>query len=169
MKHFRSIIYRRCGEFFEFYHLQMPPAPGWFAKCLKLNPRILFSIFAIGVVASVEAAQSPSPKLNDVGSARPVVHFIQVERLADSIWHAEGGLKTKHPYGILKKYKVTTPRQACINTINHALRDYKGSDAKEFIKFLGGRYCPVGAENDPKGLNKNWIGNVTKIYFEGTK
>jgi cell division protein FtsB len=30
-----------------------------------------------------------------------------------------------------------------------------------FIAYLGARYCPVGADNDPDGLNKNWIGNVT--------
>ena len=26
------------------------------------------------------------------------------------------------------------------------------------------KYCPVGAANDPKGLNKNWLNGVTKIY-----
>ena len=26
------------------------------------------------------------------------------------------------------------------------------------------KYCPVGAKNDPNGLNKNWLGGVTKIY-----
>jgi hypothetical protein len=30
----------------------------------------------------------------------------------------------------------------------------------DFIEFLGRRYCPVGAENDPDGLNKHWIKNV---------
>jgi len=44
-------------------------------------------------------------------------HQINVNKLADAIYLAEGGSKTKHPYGILKKYKTTTPRQACINTI----------------------------------------------------
>jgi hypothetical protein len=29
-----------------------------------------------------------------------------------------------------------------------------------FITYLGMRYCPVGAENDPNNLNKNWIPNV---------
>lgn len=26
------------------------------------------------------------------------------------------------------------------------------------------KYCPIGAKNDPKGLNKNWLNGVTKIY-----
>jgi hypothetical protein len=88
--------------------------------------------------------------------------IVDVNLLADAIFWAEGGPNTNHPYGILKKYKTTTPRQACINTINHALRDWDGSG--DFISFLGSRYCPVGAANDPTGLNKNWIKNVRKLY-----
>lgn len=84
------------------------------------------------------------------------------EQIADAIYKAEGGAKTSHPYGILAHYKITTPRQACLNTIAHARRDFKGGD---FIEFLGSRYCPIGASNDPMGLNKNWIGNVK--YFLG--
>lgn len=87
---------------------------------------------------------------------------IDVNRLADAIYKAEGGANTRHPYGILTKYKHTTPRQACINTIRHAARDWDGQGS--FIAFLGSRYCPVGASNDPQGLNKNWVRNVTQIY-----
>jgi hypothetical protein len=86
---------------------------------------------------------------------------VDVERLANAIYKAEGGAKTSHPYGILAHYKHTTPRQACINTIRHALRDFTNGD---FISFLGSRYCPVGAKNDPTGLNKNWIKNVKRFY-----
>ncbi len=81
-------------------------------------------------------------------------------QLADSIYIAEGGSKTSHPYGILKKYKNTTPRQACLNTIAHARRDWNGQG--DFIEFLGSRYAPVGAKNDPTNLNKNWIKNVKR-------
>jgi len=86
-------------------------------------------------------------------------------QIADAIYHAEGGAKTSHPYGILAHYKHTTPRQACLNTIAHARRDFKGGD---FIVFLGNRYCPVGAKNDPTGLNRFWIRNV-KFYLVKSK
>lgn len=33
-----------------------------------------------------------------------------------------------------------------------------------FLSFLASTYCPVGAENDPEGLNKNWLGNVYDVY-----
>lgn len=82
------------------------------------------------------------------------------EQIANAIYFAEGGAKTRHPYGILAHYKNTTPRQACLNTIAHARRDFKGGD---FITFLGNRYCPIGAKNDPTGLNKNWVKNVKRI------
>jgi hypothetical protein len=79
------------------------------------------------------------------------------DQIANAIYLAEGGAKTAHPYGILTKYKVTTPRQACINTIAHAKRDWNGKG--DFISFLGNRYCPVGCDND-NGTNQYWIKNV---------
>ena len=33
----------------------------------------------------------------------------------------------------------------------------------DYITYLGRRYAPVGASNDPDGLNRHWIGNVRKI------
>ena len=33
-------------------------------------------------------------------------------QIADAIYIAEGGIATRHPYGILKKYKTTPPRNA---------------------------------------------------------
>ncbi len=34
------------------------------------------------------------------------------------------------------------------------------------IASIGDKYCPVGAANDPTGLNSGWIPGVTKIYNE---
>ena len=85
---------------------------------------------------------------------------INPEALANAIYKAENS--TSHPYGIMTHYKHTTPRQACINTINHALRDWNGKG--DFIEFLGSRYAPIGTSNDPHNLNKNWVKNVTKFY-----
>lgn len=42
----------------------------------------------------------------------------------------------------------------------------KAGSKGDFIVFLGNRYCPVGAKNDPNGLNRNWIKNVTRISKE---
>lgn len=32
------------------------------------------------------------------------------------------------------------------------------------IEEIGNKYCPVGASNDPNGLNKHWIPKVTQYY-----
>jgi hypothetical protein len=92
-----------------------------------------------------------------------------VERLADAIYQAEGGAHTSHPYGILAKYRHTSPRTACINTICHRRRDWvkaghPGVINGQFIEYMGKSYCPVGAFNDPGGLNMNWVKNVMYYY-----
>lgn len=114
---------------------------------------VLMAVVALSLVMSGCAACANEP--------------ISPERLANAIYKAEGGSRTKHPYGILAKYKHTTPRQACINTIKSALRRYKKSGSGDFIAYLGGTYCPVGAFNDPIGLNRNWVKNVRHYYERG--
>ena len=101
--------------------------------------------------------------------ARAVESF-NIEKLADAIYLAEGGAKTKYPYGILTKYKTTTPRQACINTINSALKRFAlQTKEKDFIIFLSLTYCPIGAKNDPHNLNIHWVKNVKYFYYKGDK
>ena len=97
-----------------------------------------------------------------IGIIKAHAETIDVSRLATAICRAENSVK--YPYGIVsinthgnKEYA----RKICVNTIRHALKDFKGGD---FISFLGSRYCPVGAKNDPRGLNRNWISNVRRIY-----
>ena len=82
-------------------------------------------------------------------------------QIVDAIYIAEGGRATKHPYGILKKFKTTTPRQACFNTVRRLRGTWNGKG--DLIAHIGKTYCPVGAANDPRGLNKNWVPNVNAI------
>ena len=94
-----------------------------------------------------------------------------VQRLATAIYYAEGGARTNHPYGILTKYKTTTPRQACINTIrNQAKRHAQHQCGLDYLSCLAKRYCPVGAENDNiYQLNRYWLGNVARLYEKALK
>lgn len=109
--------------------------------------------------------------------------------LADAIYHAEGGSATRHPYGILKRYKTTTSRQACINTCKHAWKDYTrdggiapqiapergkkayyGGVEYGYLQFLANRYCPtkgIGLTNDEKRLNIYWLSNVCYFLNKG--
>lgn len=92
--------------------------------------------------------------------AKPITYTN--EQIANAIYKAENS--KAHPYGILAHYKHTTPRQACLNTIKSAQKRFaKQTKEKDFIHFLSLTYCPIGASNDPRGLNKNWVRNVK--YF----
>lgn len=94
-----------------------------------------------------------------------VVGGYSVQRLADAIYKAEGGSKTRHAYGILTKYKHTTPRQACLNSIRNQWKRHQAHDChKDYLTCLRNRYCPVEAKNDPTNLNKNWLNNVRRLY-----
>jgi hypothetical protein len=75
------------------------------------------------------------------------------EDLARAIFYAEGGANTQCPYGIMTHYKTTSPKQACLNTIAHARRDWDGTG--DFIDFLSRRYCPLD--------HTNWARNVHAI------
>ena len=91
---------------------------------------------------------------------------INVGKLADAIYYAEGGSQTKHPYGIMVKYKHTTPRQACINSIKSAMKRAKSDDPAKVIPEMGRVYCPVNCSND-NGTNKFWVKNVSYLYERG--
>ncbi|MCX7730169.1 MAG: hypothetical protein N2205_02980, partial [Candidatus Caldatribacterium sp.] len=52
---------------------------------------------------------------------------------------------------------------ACATILKNFER-FKESKEKDFIAFLGRRWAPVGAANDPKGLNRFWVDNVRYFY-----
>ena len=100
--------------------------------------------------------------------------MIDVEKLADAIYKAENSVK--YPYGIKSlKYenrsdrglsKEQWARKICINTIKNNLKRFANQDKyKDFISFMGSRYCPITIASEYH-LNKNWINNVRHFYGE---
>lgn len=49
-------------------------------------------------------------------------------------------------------------------TVKKNFERFRESGEKDFIAFLGKRWAPVGAENDPKGLNRFFVENVRFFY-----
>jgi len=93
------------------------------------------------------------------------------EQIASAIYQAEGGRKSQYPYGI-RSIKCDTKaecKKICIKTIKNNRKRF-ARDSKGFtyyLQFLASRYCPVGAGNDPRGLNKNWLKNVEYFLSKG--
>jgi len=89
---------------------------------------------------------------------------IDDQRLADAIYRAEGGAKTKFPYGIKsinthgdKEYA----RKICLNSIRNAKKRWASAgNPEDFIIFMSRRYCPPSAH----GLNSTWGHNVKYWY-----
>lgn len=95
-----------------------------------------------------------------------------INSLTSAIYRAEGGKHARKPFGILS---VTCEgyddcRRICINTVRNNIRRFIAQSGQskdgEYLRFLANRYCPVGAGNDPQGLNKNWLKNVKSILKE---
>jgi hypothetical protein len=86
-----------------------------------------------------------------------------INQIVDSIYRAEGGAKTRYPYGILS-VKTSNPRKTCYEIVNWRYAIWSGTPSlqkKSFIQYLSESYCPIGASNDPRGLNRHWVKNVS--------
>lgn len=89
-----------------------------------------------------------------------------LKQWVESIHKAEGN----DNYGILSISCQSKEecRKICSNTVRNNYKRWKKSGKViTFMQFLGKRYCPVGASNDPAGLNGNWIANVRHFLIKG--
>lgn len=95
-------------------------------------------------------------------------HFGLEPVLIQAIVDAEGGEQA-----IIRAVQCSLPEVATLSkalevtcrTITHALSDF-AKVRPGFIEFLGARWAPQGAANDPTNLNANWVRNVQAIYRE---
>ena len=79
-----------------------------------------------------------------------------------AIRYAENGGPGRQ-YGVLHPRARGYRSQAgwCAATVQKNWdRWHKAGSPGDFIDFLGNRYCPIGADNDPNGLNQHWKKNV---------
>ncbi len=90
-------------------------------------------------------------------------------RIANSIWLAEGGHKASTPYGVRNVRDPIKARRIVLNIIQEEWRAYElrleaGWESRSFIEALGSRYCPPHVCE----LNRNWVSNVT-FHFRKLK
>jgi hypothetical protein len=82
-----------------------------------------------------------------------------------AIRHAENGRAGReygvlHPKALGKSYR-TQAGWAAATVQKQYDRWVKAGKKGAYLESLARRYCPVGADNDPTGLNKHWLKNVT--------
>ncbi len=105
----------------------------------------------------LEVAQKYFP----AGEAYPVNPYA----LLLAIRCAEGGRKG-FEFGIVaaKDTDLRTQAEWACATVKKNLERFRKSGEKDIIEFLGKRWAPIGAENDPLGLNRHWVRNVRFFY-----
>lgn len=138
-------------------------------------PKKIDSSNAYEVQRAIKEYQNEDIVINNINKEFPIreVEYIidaanrnglDLEQLVilAAIRKAENGGHGKE-FGIMNKKANNFDKQAgwCAATIKKNYQRWIDAGRKgEYIDFLGSRYCPIGAENDPTGLNHNWIPNV---------
>jgi hypothetical protein len=77
--------------------------------------------------------------------------------------HNFGGIMTS------KGLKSYSTYEEGLDHFVSVLKNYYFDKGLTTIEQIGAKYCPVSAENDPKGLNVNWVPSVTSIYNSYTQ
>ena len=124
---------------------------------MRVVCRRTVAVACLSLVSSCQGSPAPAWAVES--------HEIPASAVADAIYRAEG-VHSRHPYGVLS-VKVSGPaeaRQVCLNSIrNSRQRWVKDGCPGDWLAYFAARWCPVGASNDPAGLNLNWLKNVRKI------
>jgi len=107
-------------------------------------------VFLLAMILTTSASEVPPEVAN---------------RLADAIWHAEGGKLASTPYGVRGVKCPIKARQECLRLIRDAGTDieieFRGRTPDcSFIEYLAKRYAPSRAAK----INENWPRNVAWYY-----
>jgi hypothetical protein len=70
--------------------------------------------------------------------------------------------------GIIRngKFESYENNEQGIKDMIHVLKDYYFARGKNTLEDIQKSYCPIGASNDPTGLNNYWLPRVTQYYNE---
>lgn len=87
------------------------------------------------------------------------------EAMSEAVKHAENN---KRNHGVLS-IKTTNPSKVLKTSVDNNMKRFTAGKTPapwikerpaKFVDFMQRRWAPVGAENDPNNLNKNWAPNV---------
>lgn len=94
-------------------------------------------------------------------------HFGVDARLIQAVVNAEGNILRAVQCSIPSVKTRAEALQILCRSAVHAMSDYvKTHDPEAFITSWGQRWAPVGASNDPTGLNAHWVHNVKALWWK---
>jgi len=140
-------------------YVQSPASLSRFLKDQGLNPETV--LFSFSFPEELSTILSVARRYFPEGERYPVNPYA----LLLAIREAERGRKG-FEFGIVaaKDTDLKTQAEWACATVRKNFERFAESGEKDFIAFLGKRWAPVGAENDPQGLNKFWVDNVRYFY-----
>lgn len=102
----------------------------------------------------------------------PNAHAWTDEEIVSAIYLAEGGKNAQYPYGIrsVRCNGESQCRRIAMRTVaNNRIRFAKQNRYKDYISFLGSRYCPTKGRlsRAEKKVNKHWVKNVLFYLKKG--
>lgn len=63
-----------------------------------------------------------------------------------------------------KKFYAYESNEKGLQAFVNLLKNNYFGKGLDTIEEIGAKYCPVGAENDPTGVNQHWVPKVTQYY-----
>lgn len=88
--------------------------------------------------------------------------LIAIARSETNLGRTGGAQAIHNPFGLGPGITYGNWSQA----IAAAARTIAGYPKRDTIADIGAKWAPVGAANDPRNLNSNWVRNVTAFYRE---
>lgn len=87
---------------------------------------------------------------------------IDIERLLDAIYIAEGGQKASVPYGLIYSSWCTDEPGWCRYYAREIVLTHlkRCKEYEDEVSCIGRQYAPITHSE----LNKNWVPNVKKLY-----
>lgn len=118
------------------------------------HPRACSSVLAYAVVGLVL-----SPTVDAALSSKEEKF---VARFVDAIYLAEGGVRTRYPYGVKSQrtHSVAHARSVAEISVRRALIRHHGHSGHDFVECFAEKWCPPSA--DPVG-NRNLKRNLRKM------
>ncbi len=91
--------------------------------------------------------------------------LVSIARAESSLGSDPGARARNNAFG-WGPHKTFASWEDNIATVARGLKAGYLDEGKVTLAQIQAKYCPVGAANDPTGLNSNWLRNTTAIYAE---